>query len=724
MSTDPRVSDLLLTWEERREQGHPVSVEELCRDCPHLLPEVRRQVQALQAMNPILRPRPRTALPTPTFPGTSDQATATWAEPLADCSAASAPLPVIPGYEVLRELGRGGMGIVYLARQTSLGRLVALKMLRADQFARRERRRRFRAEAEAVARLQHPNIVQVYEAGEAGGQAYCVFEYVPGRTLAEALDGASCPPRDAAELLAKLASAMQAAHERGIIHRDLKPTNVLLSFSREPPASADKGALAGGSRLNECIPKITDFGLAKDLEAGPSLTRSGTVIGTPSYMAPEQAGGRIREVGPAADTYSLGTILFEALTGRPPFVAASTLETIQQVLTLDPLPPGRLQPGTPRDLETICLKCLQKDPARRYGSARDLADDLGRFLRGEPVRARTTHGWERLLKWIRRRPAAAGFGVFTLLALLTLTCVAFLAHGRLREELNEAQAQHRQAEIHQAEAVRRQQEAQADFQLAHRALDDLTAKLSQVRSSDHLRKQLQQVAQNYHEEFLARHGSNPALRAAIARSYLLLAQITATRGSPPERVIELYDKGLRIFDDFAGQPPANRSSKDASAQNPDLLRQAYLGRALALNRLGRYQQALADLDRAERLAPERAPGLRIHRAETLARLGRVAEAVDLADHVNPKGLTAPPLVHLARVYALGARTGTVQEAPAAGDQGPVLARRAGRALALLRLAAKAGHFKSAAVRARFRQDPDFVALRGWKAFQDLVAEPK
>jgi WD40 repeat protein/serine/threonine protein kinase len=384
----------------------------------------------------------------------------------------SPPRSAPAGYEILGELGRGGMGVVYKARQAGLNRLVALKMVLAGGHAGPDELARFRSEAEAVAALQHPNIVQIHEVGERDGLPYFSLELVEGGSLAARLDGTPWSPRAAAELVAALARAMHYAHSRGVIHRDLKPANVLLSFSRERPASAEAQALAGRSRLNECSPKITDFGLAKQLDGSAGRTRTGAVMGTPSYMAPEQANGRSREIGPPCDTYALGAILYELLTGRPPFRAENPLDTILQVVGNEPLPPSRLQPKLPRDLETICLKCLQKAPAKRYASAGALADDLQRFLDNQPIQARPTPAWERLAKWARRRPAVAALTLLSaVIAAVGFALVTWqwrkadAAHTRAENARTGEERQRRQAE----DALR---EANVNLYFNHVALAD------------------------------------------------------------------------------------------------------------------------------------------------------------------------------------------------------------------------------------------------------------
>jgi WD40 repeat protein len=297
------------------------------------------------------------------------------------------PVPAVEGYEILGELGRGGMGVVYRARHVLLNRPCALKMILAGDYADAQAVARFRAEAEAVARLQHPNVVQIHHTGVAGGLPFFELEYVEGGSLDGRLDGTPWLPRKAAGLVEALARGVAEAHRLGIVHRDLKPGNVLLA--------------ADGT------PKIIDFGLAKSLAGDSGLTQTGTVLGTPQYMAPEQAWGRNREVGPLADVYALGVILYQLLTGRVPFLGENAFLTLEQVCSHDPVAPRRFQPTVPRDLETICLKCLRKEPARRYDSADELAKDLRRFLGGEPIVARPVGPVERAWRWCRRHPVPA-----------------------------------------------------------------------------------------------------------------------------------------------------------------------------------------------------------------------------------------------------------------------------------------------------------------------------
>lgn len=306
------------------------------------------------------------------------------------------PPPDVPGYRIDEELGRGGMGVVYRAEQLALGRAVALKMIRSGALAGTAEVERFHIEALALARAQHAHIIQIFEVGQCAGQPYLALEYVAGGTLADRLAGKPQPPRAAAALVELLARAVQHAHECGIVHRDLKPANVLLTATGEP--------------------KVTDFGLARRLD-GIGQTQPGALMGTPSYMSPEQARGLAAST--AADVYALGAILYELLTGRPPFLGEGVADTLRQVVEHDPVTPRRLQASVPRDLETVCLKCLEKEPARRYGTAAALADDLHRYLDGQSVVARPAGLVRKSWLWCRRRPAQALLAAALVLAIVT-----------------------------------------------------------------------------------------------------------------------------------------------------------------------------------------------------------------------------------------------------------------------------------------------------------------
>jgi serine/threonine protein kinase len=364
--------------------------------------------------------------------------------------------PSVPGYEILEELGRGGMGIVYKARQLGLNRTVALKMVLPGIHGGLKNRARFRTEAAVIARLQHPNIVRVYDVGEAAGRPYFVLEFVAGGSLAQHLQGTPQPARAAARLIETLARAVHAAHAIGVIHRDLKPANILM----EGPVVTGH---ARGKRIDRrsdhrtltstlLTPKITDFGVAKcaggewDPRDVGGPTATGELLGTPSYMAPEQAMVSRQPVGPAADVYALGAILYELLTGRPPFAGESALATVVQVLHNEPVSVTVLQPNVPRDLETICLKCLRKEPHKRYPSALDLAEDLRRFLNDEPIQARPIMPMERLWRSVRRRPVPAGLMAAGLLGpIVAMTALSLLSARLVRSNALESAAQ--QAEL-------------------------------------------------------------------------------------------------------------------------------------------------------------------------------------------------------------------------------------------------------------------------------------
>jgi len=362
-------------------------------------------------------------------------------------------VPAIAGYQILGELGRGGMGVVYRARQVLLNRPCVLKMILAGAHAGVEATVRFLAEAEAVARLQHPNIVQIHHIGEADGLPFFELEYVPGGSLDRRLNGAPWPARRAAELIESVARGVAEAHRMGIVHRDLKPGNVILA--------------ADGT------PKITDFGLAKSLASDSGLTRTDSIMGSPSYMSPEQAEGKTKEVGPLADVYALGAILYELLTGGPPFRGTTALEILEQVKNAEPVPPSRLVPGLPRDVETIALKCLQKEPEKRYDSATAVAEDLRRFLGGEPIVARPVPFWERGIKWARRRPAIATLVVVVHALLASLLGLGIWSYAEVNRALAVAKEEGKRA-LEQTKIAQAQSEvADEQTEIATKKAEDL-----------------------------------------------------------------------------------------------------------------------------------------------------------------------------------------------------------------------------------------------------------
>jgi serine/threonine protein kinase len=401
-------------------------------------------------------------------------------------------------YELLEEIARGGMGVVYRARQVSLDRVVAVKMILAGQLASEGSVKRFHSEAEAAARLNHPGIVPIFEVGEHEGQHYFSMKFVAGPSLAQRLTDGPVSNPEAAALVRACARAVHYAHEHGVIHRDLKPANILLEPKQDtgepgtsPPGGQTKGKTDQGASLADYEPVISDFGLAKQLGRGQGMTASGHVLGTPGYMPPEQAAGAGKAVGPAADIYSLGAVLYALLTGRPPFQAGNDLDTLLQVIDREPVPPSQLNAKTARDLQTICLKCLEKRPERRYGSARELADDLERFLNYEPIHARPVNPLRRAGVWLKRRPwtiaAAAVSGVVAVLLL------AYWLRAEIRDRdwqillLQARQA--RQAIPHRAEIATGKQDGKASTSPAAEEALSLLQKAARLRPDAEIYKE-------------------------------------------------------------------------------------------------------------------------------------------------------------------------------------------------------------------------------------------
>jgi WD40 repeat protein/serine/threonine protein kinase len=478
------VLNLLASEFALRRRGEPeLSREDYRRRFPALGESLLAHIGTDQSLS---SPPASTIAENPTVlpPGDGDRETGAASER----TETSRAWPTVPGYEILGELGRGGMGVVYKARQAKLNRLVALKMILAGEHAGPEQLARFRREAEAVARLQHPHFVHIYEVGEQDGQPYFSLEFVDGANLAQKLNGTPLPAQQAAELVETLARAIHHAHLHGIIHRDLKPANILLeesSISR-PDTAIRQGSAADtfphhNSWLLNSIPKITDFGLAKRLDVEAAQTQTGAIMGTPSYMAPEQAEGKNKKIGPAADIYALGAILYELLTGRPPFKAATPLDTVLQVMSEEPISPRRLQPKVPRDLETICFKCLEKEPGKRYASAFDLAEDLRRFVKGEPICARPIGVPARFARWCGRNPVVASLSTAVLLLLLLVAVTASAGYLQTTKALRSVAERNRAAVAAKDDAERASNEAQLAKAAAEKTSRELEAALKEAK---------------------------------------------------------------------------------------------------------------------------------------------------------------------------------------------------------------------------------------------------
>jgi serine/threonine protein kinase/tetratricopeptide (TPR) repeat protein len=495
-----------------------------------------------------------------------------------------APAPassvVVPGYRILAVLGRGGMGVVYHAIQEKANRQVALKMILAGAHADEADHVRFRAEAEAAARLSHPNIVQLFEVGETPeGFPYFSLEYVAGGTLAERLKNGPMKAIEAAAFMEALARAMQYAHEHDIVHRDLKPANILMSgegrvASGEINAvetvnahkrSGDSALVTHHSSL-ATIPKISDFGLAKQLDNEDGLTRTGAIMGTPSYMAPEQAFGKSKDVGPAADIYALGAILYECLTGRPPFKGASVADTLEQVRTMEPITVRAFIKEIPRDLETICLHCLHKDPARRYLSAEALADDLRRYREGQPITVRPVGNAERVWRWCKRNPGWAAMIAAVAVSLLTVIGVlggAYATVSKANFDLAEENKARKKAEEEAKENEKLAAEhADIVMDALGQIVHDFQNDLKDVPGSKHIRDKLLKEALTQ----MAKLKDSPATSSRILRRHMLahmrMAEIAYSLGDRDRAMEE-----NRIALDYARKAMKDNPTSDKNKAN-------------------------------------------------------------------------------------------------------------------------------------------------------------
>ena len=498
-------------------------------------------------------------------------------------------------YELLGELGRGAMGVVYKARERALDRIVAIKVILAGPHAGQDRLDQAYREARAIARLQHPNIVQIHEIGEEDGRPFLCMEYVDGPGLDRLLrrwQGQGSPglaPDVAANLLQTVARAVHYAHQQGIVHRDLKPANILMRGAvGESPHTSARETESAGLDLQSVVPKIADFGLAKFLDSPAGATCTGQLVGTPSFMAPEQADGRVDEVGPAADVYALGVILYELLAGRPPFQATTVQLSLELTRTAEPLPPRRWRPNLPRDLQTICLKCLAKEPGGRYASALALAEDLRRYLAGEPIRAVAATRYERLAKWVKRRPVVAG--LLAALMIVLAGGVTGIIWQWQRAEQNAATALEnaRDFKLERDKAIEERGRAERHLKSARESIDEL-AKLgdrlwAQARTNRTGKVLLEKVLAFY-QEVLKDESTDPAVRLSTAQVCGQVSQIRHTLGQL-DRAVEACEQESSLLAGLVKENPDN-------AYYELRLGESLRNRAHILRDLGKSQQALA-----------------------------------------------------------------------------------------------------------------------------------
>jgi tetratricopeptide (TPR) repeat protein len=644
--------------------------------------------------------------------------------------AAQNEFPDFPGFELLRELGRGGMGVVYLARDQSLNRLVAVKVLISGQFASATARQRFRMEAEAAAGLRHPHIVEIHSFGDHNGRPYIVMEHVAGRSLNEHLDGTPLAPRTAARLVCSLADAVQHAHQAGIVHRDLKPANILLRAENSERLTETETPRALDSDPNLALfALISDFGLAKRLDSeGPTATSQ--VLGTPSYMAPEQAAGA-KNSSPAVDIYALGAILYECLTGRPPFKAATPLETLAQITDREPATPRTVNAAIPRDLETICLKCLAKDPGERYASAGALAEDLERLLAGRLVLARPVGALGRSWRWVKRRPALAGMAAALAIliptALIVTTVLYLRAEQRGRESLAlRCEAVERMSGL---AVARSRQMDPAEAATLHRACAEEYARLaeagidpprSRFMRAEHISweaydlsrqgkyEQAESVADDAIGAFKDCQAEQP--NSSSARRGLFEARfrraVAIRRLQRVEEAMSLLDELVIEAPDVFGNDRSPRSELCLS------LRDLHQNRASALYALSRYAECEAACDEALHYDDgSQWADIIIVRAGMCARNGRSAEAIEtLQAQLRNPHLSAWNVYNMGCVFALASTASDLPEAArAAAAESSIAAFR--RVLAI-----------DPQMRTAIEADPELKSLHGRPDFQALLVE--
>ncbi len=615
------------------------------------------------------------------FPSMTDALTAQFDFHRKSHSTAGFAPPQIPDFQIVRELGRGGMGMVYLARDEKLKREIAVKVLLSGEFASESARQRFRTEAEAIARLTHPNIVEVHAFGETCGRPYLMLEYIDGGSLDERLKSASLEPRFAAQMLIQLADAVDHAHRNGILHRDLKPANVLLQkvvSSQQKVVSSQYSVAsrkeAACSSTDYCLlttdysPKIADFGLAKRLDASAGVSDTSQILGTPSYMAPEQCSGA-KDVGPAADIYSLGAIQYECLTGRPPFKAATAIETLAQVMDREPVSPRTLNPAVPRDLETICLKCLSKDPAKRYSTAAGLAEDLQRYLSGRPVVARPVGTVGKVWRWAKRRPALAS--MIAGLAILIPSALAAMTALYLNADRHRELTEEREREMLRWRVANAKQMSRHAVELSHTRPITETAIAANRRSAEELERLAalgidpvaNRVQRAEHLDrvvfcYIQMGRATEALEAspqAVAAAEACLAeqpeselqrfgyQNARHNHAASLRLARRLDEAIQVFDALIGELHSTYGpSSTWNRRNRQWAANLYFDRAMSRYERRHHADAVSDYDFALQYDDgDNWIDLTLMRSISLAHCGRAAEAIEQCcgplsnPHLNP-----------------------------------------------------------------------------------------